>query len=138
MSVAKPKLIEYHGKLMTLMELSAIHGVHHVTINNRLKNGWDIEEAISVPAEKRMKQPLPKEFASGNIVEIVFRQPLGQVRQDMQPILHKPYVATAHPSVHAETCYIINLDIGKPLIVYRNEFEIFRVTPPSTFAMEVS
>ena len=127
------KRVAYKGEMLTLSELSALHGVPASTINNRLTRGWDIEEAITVPGRKGTIAPLPPEFKDGNIVEVVFRRPLG-VFAHMQPRLNKRYVVTAHASIHANPVFTITLENGKRLIVYPEEYEIVSVTPGATVA----
>lgn len=124
------KLVEYKGKMCTLIELSKIHGVPVTAINNRLSRGWDIERAISEPAQQKKLTKLPPEFADGNIVEAIFMHPIPQVFAHMQPRLNKRYTVTAHTStVQMTIVYTITLENGKQLIVYPNEFTVVSVMP---------
>jgi hypothetical protein len=105
-----------------------MHGVPITAINNRLARGWDIERAITEPAQQKKVEKLPPEFTNGNIVKAIFTHPLSQVFQHMQPRLNKPYIVTAHAStVQMAVVYSITLENGKPLIVYPNEFEVISV-----------
>lgn len=122
------KMIEYQGRPWTLVELSNINNIPVSTINNRLINGWDIEKAISEPVKRGTPRPLPLEFRNGNIVEVIFTQRIG-VFAHMHPILFKPYVITPHVSIYMNPVYTIRLENGKDLIVYPEEYEIFRITP---------
>lgn len=127
------KVIEYQGKETTIAELSQISGVPTVMIHNRLHHGWSVEDAISPPHKQGniVRMPLLSEFENGNIVEAVFRQPIG-VYTHMRPRLNKPYVVTAHTTLrNASPTYTITLENGKILIVYPEEFEIVKVTQPA-------
>ena len=123
------RVFEYQGKKVTVAELSRMSGVPAATIHNRLNYGWSIEAAISAPHKQggSVRMPLLPEFENGNIVEVVFRQPVG-VYSHMRPKLNKRYIVTAHTSLHnASPTYTITLENGKLLIVYPDEFEIVRV-----------
>lgn len=119
------KTVEYQGKLVTLNELSAMHGVPVTCINNRLRNGWDIEVAIREPVSptKQLK-PLPEMFADGKVVEVVFTSHIPGVFSHMQPRLMKKYRLIALQSMCKDPIFTITLENGKPLIVYPEEFEI--------------
>lgn len=124
------KVFEYQGKETTVAELSQMSGVPAAKIHNRLNYGWSVEAAISAPHKQggSARMPLLPEFENGNIVEVVFRQPVG-VYSHMRPKLNKRYIATAHTSLHnASPTYTITLENGKLLIVYPDEFEIVRFT----------
>lgn len=45
--------IEYNGKMYYLNELSAKYGIKRLTLRNRLKYGWTIEDAINKPIRKK-------------------------------------------------------------------------------------
>ena len=119
------KTIEYQGQLVTLNDLSAMYGVPVTCINNRLRNGWDIEVAIREPVSptKQLK-PLPDMFADGKTVEVVFREHIPGVFSHMQPKLMKRYRLIALQSMCKDPIYTIELENGKTLIVYPEEFEI--------------
>lgn len=124
------RVFEYQGEEVTVAQLSRMSGVPAATIHNRLNYGWSVEAAISTSHKQgdSVRMPLLPEFEDGNIVEVVFRQPVG-VYSHMRPKLNKRYIATAHTSLHnASPTYTITLENGKLLIVYPDEFEIVRVT----------
>ena len=51
-----PYLYEYNGKRYSLKQLSQMSGIHHDTIEYRLKKGWGINEAVEIPASKNGKK----------------------------------------------------------------------------------
>ena len=118
------KEVEYNGIFYTLQELSEMHGIPMTTINNRLRNGWPVEKAVSEPRPEKKQKKTPPEFENGNVVEVIFTEPIGSVFERMQPILGKKYVLTAYPTVQAEPIFSIRLENGLPLIVYPGEFEV--------------
>ena len=119
------KRFEYKGELLTLSQLSAINGVPTTSINNRMMNGWDIEDAITLPVTpSKQLRPLPAMFAEGRVVEVIFRNYIPGVYNHMQPKLMKRYRLVALPSKARDPIFTIELENGKPLIVYPNEFEI--------------
>lgn len=125
------KVFEYQGKETTVAELSQMSGVPAAKIHNRLNYGWPVEAAISEPNKQGgpARMPLLPEFENGNIVEVVFRQPVG-VYTHMRPKLNKRYIVTAHTGLkNSSPTYTITLENGKILIVYPYEFEIVSVTP---------
>ena len=128
------KTIEYQGKKMTVAELSRMSGIPAAMIHNRLNYGWSVEAAISAPHKQSgpARMPLLPEFENGNIVEAVFRVPIG-VYPHMRPKLNKRYIVAAHATLkNSSPTYTITLESGKLLIVYPYEFEIVNVTPRVT------
>ena len=131
------KEYELNGVSYTLQQLSDMHGIPITTINNRIRNGWPIERAISEPRPESKKKKVPPEFENGGVVEVVFRTPIPSVYTNMQPIIGKKYVMRAYPTVQAEPIFSIQLENGLPLIVYPGEFEIVNVYHTQELAIPV-
>lgn len=47
--------VEYRGKTVKLCELCESNGIRYGVVYSRLRMGWDIEKALSVPAKKHMR-----------------------------------------------------------------------------------
>lgn len=45
--------IEYKGERKTLAQWAETINMKAITLGNRLRNGWDIERALTEPLEKR-------------------------------------------------------------------------------------
>lgn len=50
-------LVAWHGSLVSAVEVGEQTGLPGQLIRDRLRSGWTIEEAISIPAAKRSRQP---------------------------------------------------------------------------------
>lgn len=116
----------------TTSELVKISGLPKSALASRLRNGWDVEPAITTPLSKKtIGTASPQLFAQGN-VDVKFLTPVPGVFQEMQPKLNQIYAATPYctssQKLKAKLYYIITLDNGKPLIVYPGEFEIIGQT----------
>ncbi len=109
MSSTAYKRVRYNGREYTLAQLSKLHGVAPSAINNRLLNGWKLEDAISTPSQKKGRE-LPPEFQNGNQVYCVFPHYIPGVYDHMQPVLNKPYLLKAHESAVAAATYTIKLE----------------------------
>lgn len=56
--------------------------------------------------------------------KVRFLRHLSAVNTDMQPKIQKEYILKAVGTLNTEPMYIITLENGLPLIVYREEFEV--------------
>lgn len=48
----KPGKFEYKGKRYTLKELATVANVNYSTLSTRIYKGWDINDAVEIPAYK--------------------------------------------------------------------------------------
>ena len=117
----------YNGKQYTSEELSQLDScqVPLLTLQGRIKAGWDIDRAVETPLchTAYEKQPI-----STDVIDVMFTSHIAAVLPDMQPELYKPYKAEVglwnRPAPDKKPNYfIIKLNNGKPLIVYENEFQ---------------
>ena len=115
----------YHGKALTVKELLPYSEVALSTLYSRLKANWDVERAL------RMDSELDPKWEGKNLL-IVFTSTINQVKQSMQPVLGKKYIAYASKpttSQKARHFFFVWLDNGKKLIVYPGEFHILGEAP---------
>jgi len=123
-----PAKYEYRGVMYTVAQLSKISGVSEGIMRKRLRTGWCVEDAVEIRYEPRYK--VVDESLRGKTLLVYFAMPLASVVSEMQPILHKPYIAVPRNnqerSHRNKDYYVIQLDNGKPLIVYPHEFEVIR------------
>lgn len=118
----------YNGEYYTVADLSRLTGLSISSLYNRLKSGWNVEDAVETPVEECCTQTLEERWR-GKTLSILFHEPIPEVFSEMQPMLEKVYIAI--PSIHnggkehgGKQHFVITLDNGKPLIVYPGEFEI--------------
>ena len=118
-------LYEYHGISYTLNELARMSHIHRDTILRRLDWGMTVEEALDQPNSRSL--PMLSRSDIGKHVPIVFNT-FVPVKQEMQPILGKQYIAkicgSPHDSQQCRVFYLVELENGKPLITYPGEFDI--------------
>lgn len=48
-------LLEYHGDIKPITEWADLFRIKHQTIRSRIRDGWGVEKALSVPVAKRRK-----------------------------------------------------------------------------------
>jgi len=121
----KAILYEYNGDYYTIPQLvNMSNNLKADTIRSRIKEGWDIGLAITVPNREVELDPKWR----GKSLMIIFSEPIPSVFASMQPCLNKTYIAQPATPTHtyerSKPYYIITLENGKPLIVYPNEFQI--------------
>lgn len=83
-----------------------------------------------------------KEFNALTVLEqrearyfrVRFRRPIAAVNSDMQPKVMKEYIMKAVGSLNAQPVYIVPLENGRPLIVYKDEFEVLSLAEAPTSA----
>lgn len=46
---------DYNGEMHTLKEISAITGISHSTLSNRLRKGWDPDRAFNTPLQEKFR-----------------------------------------------------------------------------------
>ena len=63
----------------------------------------------------------PKET---RLFTVRFRRHISSVNADMQPTLMKEYLLKATGGLNTQPVFVITLENGCPLIVYKNEFEV--------------
>lgn len=122
--MAHRKMYTYNGKSCCLSELVRISGLSRDMILGRIREGWSVEDAVDTP-----KNAIPPSMAASvlaPVADVFFTAPVPGVFAHMQPTLHKKYRAEMHfvskKQEVSKRYYIIQLDNGKPLIVYPNEF----------------
>lgn len=68
----KQRLITYKGKTKRLAEWSRICGIHQFTLLQRLRRGWNIEDALTVPVDTRRGsgnfRPVNQLDEKGNVI----------------------------------------------------------------------
>lgn len=52
----KNHLITYNGETRCLIEWSELTGIKHTTIDERLKRGWTVEQALTIPTLTRTER----------------------------------------------------------------------------------
>ena len=53
------RMIEFRNETKCVAEWSEITGIHHATITTRLRNGWDVEDALTtLPSKRNSKRKL--------------------------------------------------------------------------------
>lgn len=126
--MSKLKRYWYMGKQYTLQELAKIGNISVSALRTRIKLNWDIEEAVNRPIEEKCATVEPQ--WKGKRLVVMFTSPLSSVKQDMQPSMNREYIAIpcqcGVSRGRSKEYFIINLENGKPLIVYPKEFEILR------------
>lgn len=55
------RFIEYKGEKMTIAKLSEISGIPYSALYQRIRSGWDIDDAVSIEAKKGNNQNTRKE-----------------------------------------------------------------------------
>lgn len=126
----KPKKYSYKGKSLTIEELAEdFPGISKESWQYRLSQGWTVAEILN-PALRT--DIIPEEYRNKPLI-ICFQKSI-PVKQNMHPVLRKPYLAIPkQQGTRGKTFYIIHTDNGKshsngkPLIVYPGEFTILRV-----------
>lgn len=123
----KKLLYLYEGKYYGVSELSEMTGLTTSAIYKRLKNGWDFGGILTEAVDDATNTV--EEQWQGKALRIVFRNPIPEVFDGMQPVIGRIYNAFPNPNStgHSGGCrqhFLIKLDNGKPLIVYPGEFEI--------------
>lgn len=48
--------VEYNGKAEKLCELCERHGIRYGVVYSRIRSGWDIEKALSIPPRKKQNR----------------------------------------------------------------------------------
>lgn len=117
---------EYKGRMCSVAEISRMSGVPLHMLYDRLAEGWSVKEAIETPRGSR--DPAVDPQFAGKILKVSFSRYIPSVFRSMQPELNTPYIA--YPSTrrnrqkNVRPFYVVNLDVGNPLIVYPGEFTI--------------
>lgn len=122
MAKKKSNYVVYHGQPIHFRDVAKKNGVAVSTIYRRRRAGWSDERIVETP-QYCGREPKEKEIVT-ETVEVLFREPIGNVFESMQPKLNQVYVAvrTAEVGSGDRPFYIITLDSGKRLIVYPEEF----------------
>lgn len=125
----RAKHYQYKGADYTLTQLAKISPVSGRTIQKRIDAGWSVESAVETPFTITGEELIPQEYRD-KVLEIRFSEPIGTVFGSMQPRLDRSYIARPSPPSrnHNKTrlYYVMELEPGRPLIVYPGEFEIVR------------
>lgn len=116
-----------NGSSYTTDELVALSGKPYSVISSRLRDGWEVEAAVTTPVKSNIITYDAAEMYGHGAVQIRFTEHIPGVFQEMQPTLNKIYSAepycAASTKQKAKLYYIITLENKKPLIVYPGEFE---------------
>jgi hypothetical protein len=119
----------YQGEYRTIHQLAKSAMVSEPILRKRLKEGWDLEDAMMLPTGRCGIDVDPALI--GKTLKIVFQETIPSVFECMQPKLNTPYLAKLQKgrrSIYKARPYcIIHLERGKPLIVYPEEFQILQV-----------
>jgi len=121
----QPLGLEYNGEKISVQKLADMIGRSSATVHKRIKDGWTVENIIDEYCNQKEIVDL-RPF--GKFLQIVFLEPIYSVFASMQPRLGKAYTAELHclPDKfgHTRQFAVVNLENGKPLIVYPGEFQI--------------
>lgn len=118
---------ELYGTSFNADELASLSGLPPSVIAARLRDGWDVDAAVTTPVKQNLIcQDAAKMYACGT-ANIRFTEHISGVFQEMQPTLNKIYIAEPYCAGNnkqkAKIYFIITLENGKKLIVYPGEFE---------------
>ena len=65
---------------------------------------------------------------------IRFPRHISSVKTDMQPEIMKEYIMKAIGCLNSQPVYVIASENGRPLIVYKDEFEVIGLAEPSQYS----